>query len=176
MPRFRNCNGLFEFRPNPRPDIQKSGEKADFLLAIGISLRAAPKRGLRGADVRSSMEARIPNGRTALEHLGYRGESRLRVQERNYQGLLLLVHPPAEGFFRRELGSLQWNARLAVRRGVHFVRILVIDADAGRARHSSKKTVDPEHFGNPTRGRQPPSPKTHATSASQDARVFLRNN
>jgi len=42
----------------------------------------------------------------------------------------MLVHPPAEGFFRRELWSLQGNTGLAVRRGMHFVRLLVVDADA----------------------------------------------
>jgi hypothetical protein len=42
----------------------------------------------------------------------------------------MLVNPPAEGFFRREFWSLERNTRLAVRRGTHLVRILVIDADA----------------------------------------------
>src|ERR1700687_321188 len=42
----------------------------------------------------------------------------------------VLVPPPAECFFRRELWSLEGNTRLAVRRGTHLVRLLVVDADA----------------------------------------------
>ena len=42
----------------------------------------------------------------------------------------MLVHPPTEGLFRREFWGLEGNARLAVRRGIHFMRVLVVDADA----------------------------------------------
>ena len=42
----------------------------------------------------------------------------------------MLVHPPREGFFRRELWNLKGNTGLAVRREMYLVRILVIDADA----------------------------------------------
>src|SRR5438105_5280483 len=42
----------------------------------------------------------------------------------------MVVHPPREGFFRRELWNLKWNTGLAVRREMYLVRILVIDADA----------------------------------------------
>src|ERR1700687_3964870 len=105
-------------------------EKADFLLAIGISFCAAKSEAPEAPMYcRQRKHAYRPNT-AVLEHLGYRGESCFRVQERNYQGLLLLVHPPAEGFFWRELWSLQGNTGLAVRRGVHFVRLLVVDADA----------------------------------------------
>src|SRR6266705_4730478 len=65
-----------------------------------------------------------------LEHLGYRGELSLRLQRGNYQWLLMLVHPPREGFFRRELWNLEGDTGLAVRREMYLVRILVIDADA----------------------------------------------
>src|SRR5438552_6707731 len=64
-----------------------------------------------------------------LEHLGYRWESSLRVQRRNYQRLLMVVYPPRESFFRRELRNLKGNTGLAVRREMYLVRILVIDAD-----------------------------------------------
>jgi len=43
---------------------------------------------------------------------------------------LMLVHPPAEGFFRREFWSPEGNTRLSVRLGNHLVRLLVVDADA----------------------------------------------
>jgi hypothetical protein len=42
----------------------------------------------------------------------------------------MVVHPPREGFFRRELWNLKGNAGLAVRRQMYLVRIFVIDADA----------------------------------------------
>src|SRR5437660_6547584 len=42
----------------------------------------------------------------------------------------MVVHPPREGFFRRELWNLKGNTGLAVRREMYLVRILVIDADA----------------------------------------------
>jgi hypothetical protein len=42
----------------------------------------------------------------------------------------MLVHPPREGFFRRELWNLEGDAGLAVRREMDLMRILVIDADA----------------------------------------------
>jgi hypothetical protein len=42
----------------------------------------------------------------------------------------MLVHPPGEGFFRRELWDLEGDTGLAVRREMYLVRILVIDADA----------------------------------------------
>src|SRR5258705_7644927 len=48
----------------------------------------------------------------------------------NYQRLLMVVHPPREGFFRRELWNLKRNTGLAVRREMYLVRMLVIDADA----------------------------------------------
>jgi hypothetical protein len=41
----------------------------------------------------------------------------------------MLVHPPAEGLFRRESGSLEGNTWLSVRRGIHFMRVLVVNAD-----------------------------------------------
>src|SRR5258708_2261627 len=41
----------------------------------------------------------------------------------------MLVHPPAEGLFRRECWSLEGNIWLSVRRGIHFMRLLVVDAD-----------------------------------------------
>jgi hypothetical protein len=42
----------------------------------------------------------------------------------------MLVNPPREGFFWRELWNLEGNTGLAVRRETYLVRILVIDADA----------------------------------------------
>ncbi len=42
----------------------------------------------------------------------------------------MLVHPPAEGLFRREFWSLEGITRLAVRLGQHLVRLLVVNADA----------------------------------------------
>src|SRR5579862_117062 len=42
----------------------------------------------------------------------------------------MLVHPPREGFFRRKFWNLEGITRLAVRREMNFVRILVIDADS----------------------------------------------
>jgi hypothetical protein len=42
----------------------------------------------------------------------------------------MLVHPPREGFFRREFWNLKRIAWFAVRRKTYFVRFLVIDADA----------------------------------------------
>src|SRR5258705_9285384 len=41
----------------------------------------------------------------------------------------MLVHPPGEGFFRREFWNLEGITRLTVRRETYLVRILVIDAD-----------------------------------------------
>src|SRR5207245_6173469 len=105
-------------------------EKVNFLLAIGIDFCAAQSEAPEAPMYRRQWKHAYRPNPAVLEHLGYRWESCLRVQERNYQGLLLLVHPPAEGFFRRELWSLQGNTGLAVRRGVHFVRLLVVDADA----------------------------------------------
>ncbi len=42
----------------------------------------------------------------------------------------MLVHPPREGFFRREFWNLEGITWLAVRRETNLVRSLVIDADA----------------------------------------------
>jgi hypothetical protein len=42
----------------------------------------------------------------------------------------MVVHPPREGFFRRELWNLKGNTGFAVRREMYLVRILVIDANA----------------------------------------------
>jgi len=42
----------------------------------------------------------------------------------------MLEYPPREGFFRRKLGNVERNARLAVRGEAYFVRTLVIDANA----------------------------------------------
>src|SRR5580704_1285976 len=61
----------------------------------------------------------------------------------------MLVHPPAEGFFRRESWSLEGNTRLAVRGRSHLVRILVIDADAHdiEAHHRAQLGCEkPEEF------------------------------
>ena len=68
--------------------------------------------------------------RRAAEHLGYRWESRLRVQGGNYQRLLMVIHPPREGFFRSELWNLEGIAWFAVRRESNLVRLLVVDADS----------------------------------------------
>ncbi len=64
------------------------------------------------------------------EHLDHNWESSLHVQGRNDQGLLMLVHPPAKGFFRREFWNLKGITRLPIRRETYFVRMFVIDADA----------------------------------------------
>jgi hypothetical protein len=45
----------------------------------------------------------------------------------------MLVHPPREGFFRRKSWNLKGISRLAVRRQMYFVRLLVI-ARSSRAR------------------------------------------
>ena len=64
---------------------------------------------------RQGKHAYRPNP-AVLEHLGYRWESSLPIQQRNYQRLLTLVHPPREGFFRREFWNLEGNTGLAVGR------------------------------------------------------------
>src|SRR4029077_382478 len=105
-------------------------EKVNFLPAIGISLRAAQSEAPEAPMYRRQRKHAYRPNPAVLEHLGYRWESSLRVQQRNYQRLLMVVHPPREGFFRRELWNLKGNTGLAVRREMYLVRILVIDADA----------------------------------------------
>ena len=61
----------------------------------------------------------------------------------------MLIHPPGEGFFRREFWNLERNARLAVRREPYLVRIFVIDADAHdiEAHHGTQlASENPEEF------------------------------
>jgi hypothetical protein len=105
-------------------------EKVNFLLVIGISFYAAESEASEAPMYGRQREHAYRPNPAVLEHLGYRWESSLRGQEGNYQGLLMLVHPPTEGFFRRELWSLQGNTRLPVRGGMHFMRLLVVDGDA----------------------------------------------
>src|SRR5882762_3392263 len=87
------------------------------------------KLGRRGAGAPSSREVSIPSDSAAPEHRGDRRESRFLVQLGNYQRLLMLVHPPAEGLFRWESGSLKGETWLPIRRGLHFMCLLVVNAD-----------------------------------------------
>jgi hypothetical protein len=61
----------------------------------------------------------------------------------------MLVHPPRERLCRRKFWNLKGISRLAVRRQMYFVRLLVIDTDAHNMKFHNRTQLareKPEEF------------------------------